>query len=386
MADGSDNDGRRVYDPDQDKTEVGVLIGARYLLERCIGRGGNGEVFSARDIRTADEVAVKVLKPGLEHKKSAVGRFERETSIVQRLQHANVVAVHSVGKHAGGLYLAMELLHGETLAERLVRTGPMPAPEAAHVFIGVARGLAEAHRLGIVHRDLKLSNIFLHEGPNGMQPKLLDFGLAKLFHNAEISTVSAVFETRTGMLAGTLRYVAPEQILDDPVDGRTDLYALGIAMYRMVSGEFPFVATSPPKLLQMHLAEQPPLLPDDVPLPVAALVMQMLEKKPDERPADANEVMERLSQWLDTQGPLQTSPPLVPELEPDNTTQEEPHATEPGPSRPPAPVVDDPTPADVAERGGTSIAVLVGCGAAGAVVGFGTVVIAVVIAALWMNL
>jgi len=261
-----------------------------------------GEVWRARDTRLGREVALKVLPGRLAADAGALARFEREARSLAALSHPHICILHDVGHEGGTAFLVMELLAGETLADRLAR-GSLPLPEALGVAIQVAEALAAAHRLGIVHRDLKPGNVMLVRG-QVKQVKLLDFGLAKGI-NAEGNAVAAASEpppplTAAGVLLGTLEYMAPEQLEGRDADDRSDIFALGAIVYEMVSGRRAFPGSSPASVIAAILKDQPRPLRELVPIAAPALdrlVQRCLEKDPDARWQSAADVAEAL-RWL----------------------------------------------------------------------------------------
>ncbi len=198
----------------------GAFVG-RFEVVRELGRGGFGVVYEARDRELGRQVALKLVRPGRVAEEE--GRVVREAEAIARLSHPNLVTLHDVGRSEHGPYLVFELLRGRTLQERL-DDGPLPVQEAVHVATEVARGLAHAHAEGVVHRDLKPSNVFV---TGKGQVKILDFGMAHAFGRRRLS-------------GGTPAYMAPEQWEDAPEDERTDVFALGVMLFRMLTGEFPF--------------------------------------------------------------------------------------------------------------------------------------------------
>jgi TolB-like protein/Flp pilus assembly protein TadD len=247
----------------------GTVIG-RFELVREVGRGGFGVVYEARDRELQRSVAFKLVRPG--RLRIAEDQFRREAEVVARFSHPNLVTLFDVGRSEYGPYLVLELLRGQTLHARL-EAGPPPAEEAVRVATEVAKGLAHAHRQGVVHRDLKPSNVFLCDDG---RVKLLDFGMSHAFGWRAVE-------------GGTPAYMAPEQWRSAPEDQRTDVWALGALLYRMLSGELPFdvedggdavLSARPASALEI---EGNPAL--------AALVARMLEKDPTARPRDGDEVL-----------------------------------------------------------------------------------------------
>ena len=274
---------------------TGQTIADRYTLRELLGVGGmDSSVWMAWQTSTQRSVAVKVLPPV---EGDAADRFARGGRIASNLNHPNITIVHDYGRtENGGLYLVMELLEGVTLYRALRKT-PFPLERTVHVLDQVLRALGHAHRRSVVHRDIKLSNLFLT--PRDDDPdfvKVLDFGIARFIEeppegwgdhaNNEITT--------TRQLCGTPQYMAPEQIGFGKIDARADLYAVGVAAYRMITGRFPFQGT-PHDQFRAHLQSTPPpfaqVRPDlAVPPDIEAWVMRALEKDPDQRFASAEEM------------------------------------------------------------------------------------------------
>ena len=268
-------------------TEPGGDVGGiRYEILEEIGRGGMGIVFKARDRRLDRVVALKKLPENLRNHPKAVELFLREARASAQLNHPNIVTIHDAGEQGEGFYITMELLEGLPLNAVLHRNGPLSAPDVAKIGVQVCAGLAYAHENKIVHRDIKTANLFFTRGKT---LKIMDFGLAKMIE-----------EVRRGstVIGGTPYYMAPEQSLGGTVDGRADLYALGVTFYELLSGTVPFKEGD----VAYHHRHTP--APDvrsakpDVPEALAQLVAQLLAKAPDDRPGSAAEVGTRLQQLL----------------------------------------------------------------------------------------
>ncbi len=256
-------------------------LGTSYTVEGEIGRGGMGVVYHARDERLKRQVAIKVLPPELAFREEIRIRFLREAETAARLSHPHVVPIHSVGEGPDGLvYFVMAFVDGEPLSERLKRRGRLPPEEARRILIETADALGAAHALGVIHRDVKPDNILL-EGSRG-RVVVTDFGIAKA-----LSSTSTGALTGTGVAIGTPHYMSPEQAAGErEIDGRSDLYSLGVVGYQMLVGELPFTAPTVPGLLMKHITEQAPLITDrrpDCPDDLAACVMRCLEKEPEAR-------------------------------------------------------------------------------------------------------
>ena len=262
----------------------------RYRIVREVAQGGMGVVFEAEDRDLRRRVALKVLRGEVGPR--LVERLHREASIAARLRHPNIVAVHDVGVHEGVHYIAMDFVDGETL-EAIVRRG-MRGRDAAALLRTVAQAVAHAHREGVVHRDLKPANVIIDKDG---RPMITDFGLARMGH--EFTTLTA-----TGQVMGTPAFMAPEQVAANArgIGPRTDVWALGVILYEMLTGRAPFDADAPLAIYQAVMTrdpEPPSRLRPDVSRELEAVCLKALEKDPDRRYADAAEMAEDLSRWLD---------------------------------------------------------------------------------------
>src|SRR2546427_481231 len=263
-------------------TRLRKALGSSYTIEGEIGRGGMGVVYQARDERLKRQVAIKVLPPELAFREEIRIRFLREAETAARLSHPHIVPIHSVGEGPDGLvYFVMAYVDGESLAARLKRRGRLPAEEARRVMIETADALGAAHAVGIIHRDVKPDNILL-EGSRG-RVVVTDFGIAK----ALSSTTGSATLTATGVAIGTPHYMSPEQAAGDrEIDGRSDLYSLGVVSYQTLTGELPFSAPTVPGILMKHITEQAPRVVakrPDCPPDLESCVMRCLEKDPEDR-------------------------------------------------------------------------------------------------------
>src|SRR5688572_18399117 len=244
-----------------------------------------GQVYAAVHPVIGKRVAIKVLLPAMSRDPEVVQRFVTEARAVNRIGHPNIVDIFAFGELEDGRhFMAMDLLVGESLRQRLAR-GPLPAAEVLAILDAVSSALIAAHAHGIVHRDLKPDNVFLAELPGGgTQVKLLDFGIAKLLGGQGMTT-------QIGALLGTPAYMSPEQARAEPIDARSDIYALGIVAWELLVGDLPFDATSYVEVLEAHV-DQVPAPPSSriggIPPEVDAIVGAMLAKHPDQRPALAD--------------------------------------------------------------------------------------------------
>ena len=262
---------------------------AHYTITGEIGRGGMGVVYSARDSRLERVVAIKTMSSP-EGNEEARQRFWREARAAASVNHPNIGQIYDIGEHQGGLYIAMELLEGESLADRL-RDGPLSVSEALPIVLGILAALSALHARGIIHRDLKPSNIFLT--PHGV--KLLDFGLARpIPAGLETSQIAAGL-TQPGMLVGTPRYIAPEQVTGGTVDGRADLFAMGAILFEMLAGRPAFTGNNIVEVLHATIHEQPPALSGSPAVAaVDRVIRRALAKKPEDRPPNAETMAEEL--------------------------------------------------------------------------------------------
>jgi serine/threonine-protein kinase len=277
----------------------GDLVAGRYRLVRPIGRGAMGTVWSARHELLGRDFALKFATVPARSAPETRERFLREAQMVGKLRHPNVVDVADFGEVSPGtgLYLAMELLEGESLAERIERHEKLEPAEVLAIGAEIARGLAAAHAASIVHHDIKPENIFLSRGPaGGVVPKLLDFGISKHLEDDARGEPSA-------HPIGTPAYMSPEQALGQlDVDRRTDIWSLGVVLHEMLSGKHPFVAPNY-QALMTRIAEEPfAPLDASVPGPVRAIVARCLEKDPARRFQSATELGVALERALDSLG------------------------------------------------------------------------------------
>lgn len=262
-----------------------ILVGKYRLLEP-LGEGGGGQVFAAVHLHTGRELAIKVLHELLLDDLSARMRFLQEARTAVRLRHPHVVEVFDLDMDDSGTrpFIVQERLHGETLDRTLAARpgGRLDAAEALRVLVPVMGALVGAHRRGVVHRDLKPSNVFLSQTPDGVVPKLIDFGVAKVHADR-----NATLLTATGTLIGTPAYMSPEQVSGDrALDARTDVWSMGVVLYETLAGRLPFEAPSAAEAMVRILYHDPtPLLAvrSDLPPDLAAVVHRALERSLDRR-------------------------------------------------------------------------------------------------------
>ncbi len=269
---------------------VGEQVGP-YMLLAQIGAGGMGVVFRAEDLVLRRHVALKLIQPSLVKSPAARERFLREAQAMAALEHDHIVAVFQAGEDDGILYLAMPLLRGRTLQERLDEPAPVPVVEILRIGRETAAGLAAAHARGIVHRDIKPGNIWLEDGTTPPRVKILDFGLAQALRDEPGA------DDTPGIL-GTPAYMAPEQTAGKLVDGRADLFSLGCVLYRMATGQQPFAGPNLAAVMRSVTLDEPPPaqgLNPALPAPLARLITRLLRKAPTDRPASADEVVAELT-------------------------------------------------------------------------------------------
>jgi eukaryotic-like serine/threonine-protein kinase len=269
-----------------------------YDILRKLGEGGMGIVYAARDERLERTVAVKTME-SLAQDETGRKRFLREARAGASVNHPNICQLYEIGEDDGRLFIVMELLEGEPLGDRL-RRGPMSVAETVPIGLAMLSALSALHSRGIIHRDLKPSNVFLT--PHGV--KLLDFGLAKTsLPEQSPSLVASVELTRTGMIAGTPRYMAPEQVTGEPVDARSDLFAAGAILFEMLAGRPAFGGRNVVEILHATLHEQPPALTGSPAVAAAdRVIRRALAKRPGERPPSADAMAEDLRGVRGTSG------------------------------------------------------------------------------------
>lgn len=260
---------------------LGRVVGSYRIVEK-IGEGGMGAVYLAVDEMLEREVAIKAIRPDLAREPQIVERFRAEAKILARVSHPSIAGIYSFFYDGGELFLAMELVRGRTLSEVIESGGALPWQRAVPLFSTALEGIEQAHRAGIIHRDLKPDNLMLTESGT---LKVMDFGIARMTGSNHL--------TRTGLLVGTLRYIAPEQIRGEEVDQRTDIYALGAVLYQMLTGRVPFDKPTDFAILKAQLddpPEPPSSIVPDLPGWLDRAVLKALEKAPDARFQSAEEL------------------------------------------------------------------------------------------------
>jgi tRNA A-37 threonylcarbamoyl transferase component Bud32 len=290
---------------------IGRTLNHRYLVEDKIGEGGFGAVFRGKQIATGREVALKILHPHNSSDQTIIARFKREAEACSKLRDVHTVTTYDFDETEDGiLYLAMELLRGRSLHQLQKSDGPLPAPRVLGIIDQVAQSLGEAHANGIVHRDMKPENVFVESrnvaaGVGAAATiedhvKVLDFGIAKMISGEK----DAQALTAVGQTLGTLEFMSPEQLRGQTLDGRSDIYALGMMSYEMLTGALPFQgAKTPIEIINFHMKQTPPVpskLKEGVKIPGAVddIIVKMVAKSRDDRFADTNELRAAIAKAL----------------------------------------------------------------------------------------
>ena len=295
--------------PPQRDDELGRLGGYRVL--KVLGSGGMGTVFLAEDLQLNRHVALKAMLPALAMNAAARQRFLREAQAAAAVKHDHIVTIHQVGEERGVPFLAMELLDGQSLHDRLKDKAALPVSEIIRIGSEVAAGLAAAHKRGLIHRDIKPANIWLETetgepgaSATGGRVTILDFGLARA------ATTEGVEVTQSGVIVGTPAYMSPEQAKASKLDARSDLFSLGCVLYRMSTGELPFKGRDALSVLMSVTTDNPPpprQINPKIPKALSDLVMRLMAKGPEARPSSAAEVAQLLTRLSDTGSRLRTA-------------------------------------------------------------------------------
>jgi tRNA A-37 threonylcarbamoyl transferase component Bud32 len=269
---------------------VGKVIDGRYEIQQRVGEGGMGVVYKSRQISIDRVIALKMLNQQMANDPTWVQRFYNEAKACSRLQHPNTIRMFDFGQTSDGrLFMTMEFLDGVSLRDALAK-GPLAPQRVVKILIQCCASLAEAHSIGIIHRDIKPDNVFLLNMAGSPDfVKLLDFSVAKLLEGDRM-------KTQAGVVFGTPQYMSPEQGRGLPLDARSDLYALGILAFEMLTGNVPFHDDNPMTVIQMHLQGQIPPMPDSIPYSVQAIVRRALEKDAGRRYQSSGEMMQHCQQ------------------------------------------------------------------------------------------
>jgi serine/threonine protein kinase len=280
----------------------GTVVADRYRVESLLGEGGMGAVYRAEHIHMRKAVALKVLHSDANEYPEVVQRFEREAIAAANIAHPNVVSATDFGKLPdGSFFLVLEYVDGENLRD-IIDRGKVPPERALHVIREIASALIVAHRSGVIHRDLKPENVMLVANEHGPEAvKVFDFGIAKIDVGSVTGRKGSTLQpiTRVGTIFGTPDYMAPEQAMGQPVDGRADLYSLGVILFEMLSGGRPFKGGAV-TLMRQHILQDVPVLPDDLAATldsrIGKMLKKLLAKDPDNRYAEATQLVEALDE------------------------------------------------------------------------------------------
>jgi tRNA A-37 threonylcarbamoyl transferase component Bud32 len=282
---------------------IGRTLNNRYLVLRKIGEGGFGAVFEGTQVATGREVALKILHPHNVSDSTVVARFRREAEACSRLRNAHTVTIYDFDETPDGiLYLVMELVRGRSLQQVQKSEGPLPPARSLNILNQIADALGEAHEQGLVHRDMKPENVMVESRDGEDFVKVLDFGIAKIISGDAAKKGPAL--TAFGQTVGTLEFMSPEQLRGQALDGRSDIYAIGIMAYEMLTGELPFgEIKAPTDIIHFHLQQTPPppsrMRPEArIPAAVDELVLRMVAKSASDRHADAVALRANLEETL----------------------------------------------------------------------------------------
>jgi len=288
----------------------GDLFAGRYEIIETLGQGGMGKVYKAFDRKINEVVALKIIRPEIGLNDKAIERFRNELKIARKLTHRNICRMHDLGEEGYTQYITMEHVAGEDLKRFIRRAGTLSSGKAINIAKQVCEGLAEAHRLGVIHRDLKPQNIMIDQDGNA---KIMDFGIARFVDTERM--------TGSGVMIGTPEYMSPEQAELLDVDKRADIYSLGIVLYEMVSGRVPFDGETPLSIAMKHKTEKPRSVREwnaQVSPDLAAVISKCMEKSPDDRYQDAEDLMEDLNRL---EQDLSTAERVVPKKKPSATKE-----------------------------------------------------------------
>ncbi|HMA53048.1 MAG TPA: serine/threonine-protein kinase, partial [Acidobacteriota bacterium] len=265
----------------------GTTFARRFEIIEEIGQGGMGTVYKAYDCKIREVVALKLLKPEIASDPEVIERFRNEIKLARQVAHRHVCRMYDLGEEYLSIYISMEYVPGEDLKSFIRRSGHLNEAKAVGLGKQIAEGLAEAHRLGVVHRDLKPQNVMIDKDGNA---KIMDFGIARSLHTRGV--------TGTGVIIGTPEYMAPEQAEGRDIDRRVDLYALGAILFEMVTGRVPFEGTTPLSIVLKHRSE-PPADPQTINAQISAglsrIILKCLAKSRDDRYQSAAAVLEDLT-------------------------------------------------------------------------------------------
>ncbi len=313
---------------------IGRTLDKRWRLDRLIGKGGMGYVFEGRQLSVDRPIAVKLIREDAASETRIISRFFREAQILSQLHHPHVVTLYDFGQdeETGALFMVMERVRGRPLSELIEQRERLTVAEIFELIEQLLGALAVVHQAEIVHRDLKPENILIERRPQGLHATLIDFGVARI-DEPQLTRL-----TQTGVLQGTPHFMAPEQIEGEPSTGRSDLYALGVVLYEVLAGVSPFPGETLMSILMQHLSGTPePLrvcwaLPEPLHEGLAELVHDLLQKRPEQRPASAAAALERLRALRGEEAPAPRAPQAPPEPAPQPAAPADPAAPEQAPA------------------------------------------------------
>jgi len=270
----------------KEELTTGSTFAGRYQIIEELGKGGMGKVYKAHDTEIKEKVALKLLKPEVAADKKTIERFQNELKFARKVSHRNVCRMYDLNKEEGSYYITMEYVPGEDLKSSIIRMGPLSAGKAIFIAKQVCEGLAEAHELGVVHRDLKPQNIMIDKKGNA---RIMDFGIAR--------SVTGKGITGAGVMIGTPEYMSPEQVEGKEVDQRSDIYSLGVILYEMATGRVPFEGETPLSIAVMHKTEipkEPREINTQIPEDLSRVILRCMEKDKEKRYQSAGEVRSEL--------------------------------------------------------------------------------------------
>jgi serine/threonine protein kinase len=288
----------------------GDLFAGRYEIIEDLGQGGMGKVFKVYDRKINEVVALKLIRPEISVNEKAIERFKNELKVARKITHRNVCRMHDLGEEGFFSYITMEYVAGEDLKRFIRRAGTLSPGKAVNIAKQVGEGLAEAHRLGVIHRDLKPQNIMIDQDGNA---KIMDFGIARFLDTERL--------TGSGVMIGTPEYMSPEQVDLRDVDKRADIYSLGVVLYEMVSGRVPFDGETPLSIAMKHKTEKARNIRElnvQVSAGLAGIISKCMEKAPENRYQNVEELMDDISR---VEKELSTVERVVPKKEPLSTKE-----------------------------------------------------------------
>ncbi|MDH4218821.1 MAG: protein kinase [Candidatus Aminicenantes bacterium] len=289
----------------KEELTTGATFAGRYQIIEELGKGGMGKVYKVHDTKIKEKIALKLIKPEIAKDKKTIERFSNELRLTRKIRHKNVCQMFDLGEDQGTQFITMEFVPGEDLRSLIRRIGQLPIGKSISIAKQICEGLTEAHRLGVVHRDLKSNNIMIDKEGN---VRIMDFGIARSLEAKRI--------TGAGVMIGTPEYMSPEQVEGKDVDQRSDIYSLGVILYEMVTGRVPFEGDTPLSIAVKHKTEapqDPKELNDQLPSDLSSLILRCLEKDKEKRYQKAEEVLSELER---IEKGIPTEESILPERKP----------------------------------------------------------------------